>query len=60
MLVRSRSARTLRSMAELVSVAVERRARVRLAGSRVKPGAVEVLGEVGGEGAELVQLEPSA
>ena len=33
MLVRSRSARTLRSMAELVSVAVERRARVHASGS---------------------------
>ena len=32
MLVRSRSARTLRSMAELVSVAVERRARVHASG----------------------------
>jgi len=32
MLVMSRSARTLRSMAELVSVAVERRARVHASG----------------------------
>ena len=33
---------------------------VRLACARVEPGAVELLLEVGGERAELVQLEPSA
>ena len=46
MLVTSRSARTLRSMAELVSAAVERRARVgarqRLGGRRRWPRAVLV------------------